>query len=58
MAVVAGTSACYIVASRKPVFVEGIWGPYQDWVLLGHWMSEGGQVATGVFSSLPAYSQI
>ncbi|XXG95847.1 hypothetical protein Hte_002118 [Hypoxylon texense] len=48
MAVVAGTSACYIVASRKPVFVEGIWGPYQDWVLPGHWMSEGGQVATGM----------
>ncbi|KAI1772951.1 FGGY-family pentulose kinase [Hypoxylon cercidicola] len=48
MAVVAGTSACYIVASRKPVFVEGIWGPYQDWVLPGYWMSEGGQVATGM----------
>lgn len=48
MAVVAGTSACYIVASRKPVFAEGIWGPYQDWVVPGYWMSEGGQVATGM----------
>ncbi|KAI2776669.1 FGGY-family pentulose kinase [Daldinia loculata] len=48
MAVVAGTSACYIAASRKPVFVEGIWGPYQDWILPGYWMSEGGQVATGM----------
>lgn len=50
MAVVAGTSACYIVASRKPVFAEGIWGPYQDWVVPGYWMSEGGQVATGACS--------
>ncbi|KAI1139295.1 FGGY-family pentulose kinase [Hypoxylon sp. FL0543] len=48
MAVVAGTSACYIVASRKPVFAKGIWGPYQDWVLPGYWISEGGQVATGM----------
>ncbi|KAI1759101.1 FGGY-family pentulose kinase [Hypoxylon sp. FL1150] len=48
MAVVAGTSSCYIVASRNPVFVDGIWGPYQDWVLPGYWMSEGGQVATGM----------
>ena len=47
MAIVAGTSACYIVASQKPVFVEGVWGPYQDWVIPGSWMSEGGQVATG-----------
>ncbi|OTB01693.1 hypothetical protein M426DRAFT_63489 [Hypoxylon sp. CI-4A] len=48
MAVIAGTSACYIVASRSPVFAKGIWGPYKDWVLPGYWMSEGGQVATGM----------
>ncbi|KAL2061228.1 hypothetical protein VTL71DRAFT_7501 [Oculimacula yallundae] len=62
MAVVAGTSACYIIASRKPVFVEGVWGPFQDWVVPGSWMSEGGQVATGmllkhIIEIHPAYDE-
>jgi ribulose kinase len=47
MALVAGTSTCHTVVSREPVFVNGIWGPYKDFVIPGYWMSEGGQVATG-----------
>ena len=47
MASVAGTSTCHIVVSKEPIFVSGIWGPYQDHVIPGFWMSEGGQTATG-----------
>lgn len=44
----AGTSTCHIVASKNPFFVNGIWGPYKDWVLPGSWMSEAGQAASGM----------
>ncbi|KAF2015742.1 D-ribulokinase [Aaosphaeria arxii CBS 175.79] len=62
MAAIAGTSSCYLVANRKPVFADGIWGPYQDWIMPGHWMSSGGQAATGmliqhVMEIHPAYNE-
>ena len=47
LALVAGTSTCHIVASKDPIFVNGIWGPYKDWVIPGYWMSAGGQTASG-----------
>jgi len=36
-----------MVVSKEPVFVKGIWGPYEGHVIPGFWMSEGGQTATG-----------
>lgn len=47
LAAVAGTSTCHIAMSPKPVFVNGVWGPYRDVILPEMWMAEGGQSATG-----------
>ncbi|QIW95772.1 hypothetical protein AMS68_001290 [Peltaster fructicola] len=47
LAAVAGTSTCHLAMSEKPVFVDGVWGPYRDVLIPGYWMAEGGQSATG-----------
>lgn len=47
LAAVAGTSTCHLAMSEKPVFVNGVWGPYRDVILPDYWMAEGGQSATG-----------
>lgn len=61
LAAVAGTSTCHLAMSEKPVFVNGVWGPYRDVLLPGYWMAEGGQSATGellrhVIETHPAHS--
>ncbi|KAH7069709.1 D-ribulokinase [Paraphoma chrysanthemicola] len=62
LAVVSGTSTCHLLMSSKPVFVDGVWGPYRDVITRGAWMAEGGQSATGkllqhVLETHPAYNQ-
>lgn len=62
LAAVAGTSTCHIAMSPKPVFVNGVWGPYRDVLMPDYWMAEGGQSATGellkhVLETHPAYQQ-
>ena len=62
LAAVAGTSTCHLAMSEKPVFVNGVWGPYRDVLLPDHWMAEGGQSATGellrhVIETHPAYQE-
>lgn len=62
LAAVAGTSTCHLVLSPKPVFVNGVWGPYRDCIIPNSWMAEGGQSATGellkhVLETHPAHSQ-
>ncbi|CAG8487617.1 8421_t:CDS:2 [Paraglomus occultum] len=47
LAVIAGTSSCHILMINRPLFVDGVWGPYRDALLRGHWLNEGGQSATG-----------
>ena len=47
LAVIAGTSTCHIVQSKKGLFVNGVWGPYKDPIIRGWWMNEGGQSSTG-----------
>jgi len=49
--------------SEKPVFVNGVWGPYRDVLLPDYWMAEGGQSATGellrhVIETHPAHTQV
>lgn len=61
LAAVAGTSTCHLAMSEKPVFVNGVWGPYRDVLLPDYWMAEGGQSATGellrhVIETHPAHS--
>ena len=62
LAAVAGTSTCHLAMSEKPVFVNGVWGPYRDVLLPDYWMAEGGQSATGellkhVIETHPAYQE-
>ncbi|KAI1428515.1 Nup93/Nic96-domain-containing protein [Xylaria sp. FL1777] len=63
LAAVAGTSTCHLALSEKPVFVNGVWGPYRDVLLPGFWLAEGGQSATGellrhVIETHPAHKDI
>ncbi|KAI9695253.1 MAG: hypothetical protein M1820_008772 [Bogoriella megaspora] len=62
LAAVAGTSTCHIAMSPKPVFVNGVWGPYRDPLLPDYWLAEGGQSATGellkhVLETHPAFQE-
>lgn len=48
--------------SEKPVFVDGVWGPYRDVLIPNYWMAEGGQSATGellnhVLKTHPAFNE-
>jgi D-ribulokinase len=47
MAYVFGTSACTMSSTARPVFVEGVWGPYFSAMVPGLWLNEGGQSAAG-----------
>ncbi len=47
LALIGGTSSCHMAVSRKPQFVQGVWGPYYSAMIPGMWLSEGGQSATG-----------
>ncbi len=47
LALIGGTSSCHMAASREPIFVPGIWGPYFSAMIPGMWLTEGGQSATG-----------
>jgi len=62
LAAVAGTSTCHLAMSEKPVFVNGVWGPYRDVLIPDYWMAEGGQSATGellkhVVETHPAFQE-
>ncbi|KAF1987023.1 Pentulose kinase [Aulographum hederae CBS 113979] len=62
LAAVAGTSTCHLAMSPKPVFVNGVWGPYRDVLIPEYWMAEGGQSATGellkhVIETHPAFQE-
>lgn len=62
LAAVAGTSTCHLAMSEKPIFVQGVWGPYRDVLLPNYWMAEGGQSATGellkhVIETHPAHKE-
>lgn len=47
LAYIFGTSACSMASSAEPVFVDGVWGPYQSAMVPGLWLTEGGQSAAG-----------
>lgn len=62
LAAVAGTSTCHLAMSDKPVFVNGVWGPYRDVLIPNYWLAEGGQSATGellkhVVETHPAFQE-
>jgi FGGY-family pentulose kinase len=47
LALIGGTSNCHMAASREPIFVPGVWGPYYGAMVPGLWLTEGGQSAAG-----------
>jgi D-ribulokinase len=47
VAYIMGTSACIMVTTPDPAFVDGVWGPYHSALLPGLWLNEGGQSAAG-----------
>ncbi|KAM8710435.1 hypothetical protein ACLKA7_017108 [Drosophila subpalustris] len=47
MALIAGTSTCHMSITRNACFAQGIWGPYQDAIIPGYFLNEGGQSIAG-----------
>ncbi len=47
LALIGGTSNCHMAASKDPIFVPGVWGPYFGAMVPGLWLTEGGQSAAG-----------
>ncbi|XP_034949269.1 FGGY carbohydrate kinase domain-containing protein [Chelonus insularis] len=63
LSLICGTSTCHMAISTKPIFVNGVWGPYYSAMVPSLWLNEGGQSATGklldhVIDSHPASSSI
>ncbi|OQB98806.1 MAG: Ribulokinase [Spirochaetes bacterium ADurb.Bin110] len=42
-----GTSFVELCLSKKPLEIEGIWGPYRDVIINGYYALEGGQISAG-----------
>jgi FGGY-family pentulose kinase len=47
VAMIAGTSSCYMAVSKEARFIPGVWGPYFSAMIPGLWLTEAGQSATG-----------
>ena len=47
MGVIMGTSFVHLALSKQPLFINGLWGPYNDAVVPGLYCIEGGQVSAG-----------
>lgn len=47
LALIGGTSNCHMAVSRKPQYIDGIWGPYFGAMVPGMWLTEGGQSTAG-----------
>ena len=47
VAMIAGTSSCFMAVSPEPRYIHGVWGPYYSAMIPGLWLTEGGQSATG-----------
>jgi FGGY-family pentulose kinase len=63
VALIGGTSNCHMAASRGPIFVPGVWGPYYGAMVPEMWLTEGGQSAAGslidwAIQTHPAYEWV
>jgi D-ribulokinase len=47
IAIVGGTSTCYMSWAADERRVRGVWGPFKDAVFSGYWMHEAGQSVSG-----------
>lgn len=63
MALIAGTSTCHMSITRDACFAKGVWGPYQDAIIPGYFLNEGGQSIAGhlldhVLKTHESYSEL
>ncbi len=63
LALILGTSSCFMATSREPLFVPGVWGPYLGAMIPGYSLGEGGQSWSGaaidhVIKSHPAHAAL
>lgn len=63
LALICGTSSCHMSIVRSPIYVDGVWGPYNGALFPNTFLHEAGQSATGklldhVVESHPAYKQL
>lgn len=59
LSLICGTSTCHMAVNKKPIMVNGVWGPYFSAMVPNMWLNEAGQSASGmlldhVISSHPA----
>jgi ribulose kinase len=47
LALIGGTSTCYMAWAKDERRVPGVWGPFKDAVFPGYWMHEAGQSLSG-----------
>ncbi|MGH7150246.1 MAG: FGGY-family carbohydrate kinase [Planctomycetota bacterium] len=47
LAMILGTSSCFMATSKEPLFVPGVWGPYPGAMVPGYSLGEGGQSWSG-----------
>jgi FGGY-family pentulose kinase len=47
LALIGGTSTCYMAWAEDERRISGVWGPYKDAVFPGYWMHEAGQSISG-----------
>jgi D-ribulokinase len=47
LALIGGTSTCYMAWAEDERRVPGVWGPFKDAVFPGYWMHEAGQSLSG-----------
>jgi D-ribulokinase len=47
LALIGGTSTCYMAWAKDKRQVTGVWGPFKDAVFPGYWMHEAGQSLSG-----------
>jgi FGGY-family pentulose kinase len=56
VAMIAGTSSCFMGVSPEPRYIHGVWGPYYSAMIPGLWLTEGGQSATGALIDYLIYN--
>jgi FGGY-family pentulose kinase len=47
LALILGTSSCFMATSKDTIFVPGVWGPYPGAMIPGYSLGEGGQSWSG-----------
>jgi FGGY-family pentulose kinase len=58
IALISGTSSCYMAVSSQPNFVPGVWGPYFSAMIPDMWLAEGGQSVTGALIDHIIFSNV